>query len=119
MTLPDLSHLAVAGTRVTVRVTATASHDRVTVDQDRLRVHVTASPEAGKANAAVQRLLAKALGLPFQGAWQRALVEECVEALKEQGYTESEAWAICQSQNEDSRDRNGKSPSEKAISRSE
>jgi len=64
MTLPDLSHLAVAGTRVTVRVTATASHDRITVDQDRLRVHVTASPEAGKANAAVQRLLAKALGLP-------------------------------------------------------
>jgi uncharacterized protein YggU (UPF0235/DUF167 family) len=64
MRLPDLSHLAVAGTRVTLRITATASHDRITVDQDRLRVHVTASPEAGKANAAVQRLLAKALGLP-------------------------------------------------------
>lgn len=64
MTLPDLSHLAVAGTRVTVRVTAKASQDRIVVDENRLRVHVTAAPEAGKANAAVQKLLAKALGLP-------------------------------------------------------
>ena len=35
-----------------------------------------------------------------------------VEALKEQGYSESEAWAICQSQNEDSRNRTDKASSE-------
>lgn len=64
MALPDLSHLAVTGTTLRVRVSAGASRDRVTVAEAGLRVHVTAAPEAGKANAAVQRLLARALGLP-------------------------------------------------------
>ena len=64
MSLPDLSHLAVAGTRLSLRVRAGASRDSITLCDDALRVHVTTAPENGKANAAVRALLAKALGVP-------------------------------------------------------
>jgi uncharacterized protein (TIGR00251 family) len=51
-----------------VRVTPKASAERITVEQidgtARLRIHVTAAPEDGKANKAVLKLLAKALGVP-------------------------------------------------------
>ncbi|WP_299845151.1 DUF167 domain-containing protein [uncultured Roseovarius sp.] len=64
MKLPDLSHLAQAGNQIAVRVTPKASRDRVVADEGMLRIYVTAIPEDGKANAAVQKLLAKALGIP-------------------------------------------------------
>jgi len=47
-----------------VPVTPRASRARHVVDRDRLRAHVTASPEAGKANEAERVLLARALGVP-------------------------------------------------------
>ena len=60
----DLSHLALEGTEIAVRVTPKASRDRIVVEEGQIRVYVTTVPEDGKANAAVQKLLAKALGLP-------------------------------------------------------
>ncbi|CUH66085.1 hypothetical protein TG4357_02227 [Thalassovita gelatinovora] len=63
MAKDDLSHLAVAGAEITVRVTPKASRNKIVVQDDVIRVYVTTVPEAGKANAAVQKLLAKALGL--------------------------------------------------------
>ncbi|MEZ5885325.1 MAG: DUF167 domain-containing protein [Paracoccaceae bacterium] len=61
--MTDLSHLATPGTEIIVRVTPKASRDRITVEEGHIRVYVTVVPEDGKANAAVQSLLAKALGL--------------------------------------------------------
>lgn len=46
-----------------MRVTPKASRDRITVEDDQIRVYVTTVPEDGKATAAVQKLLAKALGV--------------------------------------------------------
>lgn len=60
--LPDLSHLAVPGQLIEVHVTPKASLNRIVVDGEVLRVLVTAVPEDGKANEAVHRLLATALG---------------------------------------------------------
>ncbi|MFB9148859.1 DUF167 domain-containing protein [Roseovarius ramblicola] len=62
--VPDLGHLAVRGTRIALRVTPRASRARIAVEGDVLRIYVTAPPEAGKANDAVQVLLAKAVGVP-------------------------------------------------------
>jgi uncharacterized protein YggU (UPF0235/DUF167 family) len=64
MTAPDLSHLAVPGTTVTVRVAPKASRNEITLRDGRIRVRVTAAPEGGKANAAAHRLLARAMGVP-------------------------------------------------------
>lgn len=62
--MTDLSHLASPGTEITVRVTPRASRNAVTLDDEgRLRVAVTTVPEDGKANAAVVKLLAKAMGI--------------------------------------------------------
>lgn len=61
---PDLSDRARAGAEIAVRVTPKASRDRILVEDGALRVYVTAAPENGKANQAVQKRLAKALGLP-------------------------------------------------------
>ncbi|WP_010138568.1 DUF167 domain-containing protein [Oceanicola sp. S124] len=62
--IPDLSPLARTGTEIAVRVTPRASRDRITREADgTIRVYVTTPPEDGKANEAVRRLLAKALGL--------------------------------------------------------
>ena len=60
----DLSHLALEGAEIAVRVTPKASRDRIVVEEGQIRVYVTTVPEDGKANAAVQKLLAKALGIP-------------------------------------------------------
>ena len=60
---PDLSNLAVPGTEIAVRVTPKASRNRVTEEGGAIRVYVTTVPEDGKATAAVQKLLAKHMGL--------------------------------------------------------
>lgn len=62
--MTDLSHLACEGAEIAVRVTPKASRDRIVVDDGVIRVYVTTVPEDGKANAAVQKLLSKALGVP-------------------------------------------------------
>ncbi len=62
--MADLSHLARTGAQIAVRVVSRASRNALHVDErGAIRVTVTAVPEGGKANAAVQKLLAKALGV--------------------------------------------------------
>lgn len=61
--MTDLSHLARPGTEIAVRVTPKASRERIAVEDGVIRVYVTVVPEDGKANQAVVKLLAKALGL--------------------------------------------------------
>jgi uncharacterized protein YggU (UPF0235/DUF167 family) len=57
-----LSHLAVEGKEFAVRVTPGGRRNAIETDDNSLRIWVTATPEGGKANAAVQKLLARALG---------------------------------------------------------
>ncbi|MGE4326603.1 MAG: DUF167 domain-containing protein [Pseudodonghicola sp.] len=61
--LPDLSDLARPGTEIALRVTPKAARTSLTRDGDALRATVTVVPENGKANAAVQALLAAAMGV--------------------------------------------------------
>ena len=61
--MTDLSHLARPGAEIAVRVTPRASRNAVILDGEAIRVTVTVVPEDGKANAAVIKLLAKALGV--------------------------------------------------------
>ncbi|MDW4551091.1 DUF167 domain-containing protein [Defluviimonas sp. D31] len=61
--MTDLSHLARPGAEIAVRVTPKASRDAVTLVDGAIRVQVTTVPEDGKANAAVVKLLARALGI--------------------------------------------------------
>ena len=58
-----LSRLAVPGSEIAVRVTPKASRNKVEENEGGLRVHVTVVPEDGKANKAVIKLLANALGV--------------------------------------------------------
>jgi len=60
----DLSHMASEGAEIAVRVTPKASRNRILLSAGQLRVYVTVVPEDGKATAMVQKLLAKALGVP-------------------------------------------------------
>ncbi|MDH5798261.1 MAG: DUF167 domain-containing protein [Paracoccaceae bacterium] len=59
----ELSHLAQPGAEFSVRVTPRASRNAVEEVDGSLRVMVTTVPEGGKANAAVIKLLATALGI--------------------------------------------------------
>jgi uncharacterized protein len=59
--LPDLSDLAQPGAQITVRVTPKAAQTRLFRSGDEIQVAVTAPLENGKANMAVQALLAKAM----------------------------------------------------------
>ena len=62
--MTDLTHLARGGARIALRVTPRARRNAIQLDADgTIRVHVTAPPEDGKANAAVAALLAKAMGV--------------------------------------------------------
>ena len=61
---PDLSHLALPGAEIAVRVTPRASRHSVTLEGTIVAIRVTAVPEDGKANTAVRALLAQALGVP-------------------------------------------------------
>ncbi|MFC3059255.1 DUF167 domain-containing protein [Paenirhodobacter populi] len=61
--MTDLSHLAVPGTEIALRVTPRASRNALVLTGDGLRAYVTVVPEDGKANAEVVKLLAKALGI--------------------------------------------------------
>ncbi|WP_166417505.1 DUF167 domain-containing protein [Cochlodiniinecator piscidefendens] len=60
---PDLSYLARKGNEISLRVTPKASRNAVIVTDEGLRVYVTTVPEDGKANKAVIKLLAKAMGV--------------------------------------------------------
>jgi len=62
--MSDLSHLSAPGTEIALRVTPKASRNRIVMEEGQIRVYVTTVPEGGKANAAVVKLLAKALGVP-------------------------------------------------------
>lgn len=61
--MTDLTHLAQPGAVFAVRVTPKASRDRIELADGVIRIHVTTIPEGGRANAAVQKLLARALGV--------------------------------------------------------
>lgn len=59
----ELAALAQTGNQIAVRVTPRASRNAVVMQDGQVRVLVTTVPEDGKANKAVTRLLAKALGI--------------------------------------------------------
>jgi len=59
----NLSQLAVGGTEIALRVTPKASRERLLWQEGQLRAYVTAPPEDGKANEAVRKLLARAMGV--------------------------------------------------------
>lgn len=61
--MTDLTHLAIPGAVFALRVTPKARRNEIAVDGEKIRVHVTAAPENGKANEAVVKLLAKSLGV--------------------------------------------------------
>mgnify|MGYP003335047383 FL=1 len=60
----DLSHLALEGAEIAVRVTPKASRNRIVVEEEQIRAYVTTVPEDGKANVAIQKLITKAMGVP-------------------------------------------------------
>lgn len=62
MSLPDLSALAVPGAKLAVRATPRAKREAIEAG-DPLRIWVTAPADQGRANEAVRKLLAKALGV--------------------------------------------------------
>lgn len=62
MSLPDLSSLAVPGAKLAVRATPKARRNAVEPGAP-IRVWVTAPADEGRANDAVRKLLAKALGV--------------------------------------------------------
>ncbi len=61
--LPDLNALATFGTEIPVRVTPKSAKDKIAVENGAIRINVTAPPENGKANDAVRRILAVAMGV--------------------------------------------------------
>jgi uncharacterized protein (TIGR00251 family) len=64
LTKNSLADLAVSGRFLTVRVTPNARSNKVIVENGTIRIGVTVPPADGAANAAVIKLLSKALGVP-------------------------------------------------------
>lgn len=65
MAEPEMKDLYREGAEIAVKVTPKASRNRVVRDEDgAIRIYVTCVPENGKATAAAQALLAKAMGVP-------------------------------------------------------
>lgn len=60
--VPDLSALALPGAEIAVRVTPNARAEALDPGPP-IRIHVTVVPEDGRATAAAQALLARALGV--------------------------------------------------------
>ena len=60
-TPPDLSHLAIPGAQIALRVTPNARHEALDVGAEGLRATVTKPPEKGRATEAARQLLARAL----------------------------------------------------------
>ena len=60
---PELVHLAAPGTEIALRVTPKAARNALVLTDEGLRAYVTVVPEGGKANRAVQKLLAEGLGV--------------------------------------------------------
>lgn len=81
----EWSDMAVTGAEFALRVTPRARREEITRDATGLKVAVFAPPEDGKANAAVQALLAQALGVAksrlvlVRGATSREKVFRLVE----------------------------------------
>ncbi len=61
--MTDLTHLAIPGAEIAVRVTPKAARNAVLLEDGLVKVLVTTVPEDGKATAEVQKALAKALGV--------------------------------------------------------
>lgn len=61
--MADLSHLVQDGAQFSVRATPRARRNAVELRDGQIRISVTTAPEDGKANAAIQKLLARALGV--------------------------------------------------------
>lgn len=61
--MTDLTHLAQDGAEIAIRVTPRAARAGVSLRDGQIRVNVTVPPEDGKATAAAQKLLARALGV--------------------------------------------------------
>jgi uncharacterized protein YggU (UPF0235/DUF167 family) len=61
--MSDLSHLAVPGTTLAVRVTPNARRAGVDLVEGQIRIGVTATPEDGKATEAARVALAAVLGV--------------------------------------------------------
>jgi uncharacterized protein len=61
--MTDLRHLARPGAEIAVRATPKAARERIVADGDAVRIWVTAVPENGRANDAVRKCLASALGV--------------------------------------------------------
>ena len=61
--LPDLTGLALPGAEIALRATPRAAQNTLILQNGQLRATVTAPPENGKANASIQVMLAKAMGV--------------------------------------------------------
>lgn len=61
--LPDLTHLAIPGAIIALKVRPGGRRNQVTADDEGIKVETTAAPEDGKANREVAKLLAKAMGV--------------------------------------------------------
>ncbi len=61
--IPNLSTRATPGETIAVRVTPKAAKDSIVIDSGTIRISVTVPPENGKANDAVRRILAAAMGV--------------------------------------------------------
>jgi len=78
--------------RLRVRLTPRAARDEIAGWQDGLlRVRVAAPPVAGRANAALERLLAKALGVPRWSVCVVAGARGREKTVAVDGLTEAEA----------------------------